>query len=710
MAGLNITGSAAPGVTSVGGFMTMKSLGQMQAEERQAATEANNTPVVQGLAAHIRKCWNSARQAKEMTVEQRMLKSIRQRRGDYDPDKLALIREQGGSEVYMMLSANKCRSAGAWLRDVLLTSSHNKPWSIQPGGVPDLPPNVIQEIMDTATLKIQQFEAENGGQMSQQDIRQMLMNLKDQATAAVQRHARAAADRMEMKMLDQLQEGGFMDALSNFIDDITTFPSAILKGPVVRKKKRLAWIQQGEEFIPEVKEEMVLEWERVDPFNAYPAADATNIEDGYFIERHRLSRADLSNMIGVEGYSDKAIRMVLDEYGRGGLHNWLQADLEKAEIEGKSTIGVSENPSELIDAIQFWGSVQGKMLVEWGMDPEQVEDELKEYDVEVWLVGNWVIKAVLNSDPMGRKPYYKSSYEEIPGSFWGNSVTDLCRDTQDVCNAVARALVNNTSIASGPQVVYNVSRLPQGENLTQMYPWKVWQVSDGDGITPGSTQKMMEFFQPNSNAAELMKVFDHFAALADEYTGIPRYMTGDSPSGGAGRTASGMSMLMSNAGKAIKQVISNMDMNVIEKAIDRLYYYNMRYGDDPDLKGDVNIVASGAEALMAQEQTQQRRNEFLQVVLQSDVAQQVVGMEGVAVLIRENAKNLGMNVNEIVPPIAILKEMWAQQQAANAQMQQAQLAQATGQGGSPPNAMQGGKQLPGGQPVTNNFAPTQQTP
>lgn len=710
MAGLNITGSAAPGVTSVGGIMTMKSLGQMQAEERQAATEANNTPVVQGLAAHIRKCWNSARQAKEMTVEQRMLKSIRQRRGDYDPDKLALIREQGGSEVYMMLSANKCRSAGAWLRDVLLTSSHNKPWSIQPGGVPDLPPNVIQEIMDTATQKIQQFEAENGGQMSQQDIRQMLMNLKDQATAAVQRHARAAADRMEMKMLDQLQEGGFMDALSNFIDDITTFPSAILKGPVVRKKKRLAWIQQGEEFIPEVKEEMVLEWERVDPFNAYPAADATTIEDGYFIERHRLSRSDLSNMIGVEGYSENAIRMVLDEYGRGGLHNWLQADLEKAEIEGKSTIGVSENPSELIDAIQFWGSVQGKMLVEWGMDPEQVEDELKEYDVEVWLVGNWVIKAVMNSDPMGRKPYYKSSYEEIPGSFWGNSVTDLCRDTQDVCNATARALVNNVSIASGPQVVYNVDRLPAGENVTQMYPWKIWQVNNGDGIAPGSSQKMMEFFQPNSNAAELMKVFDHFAALADEYTGIPRYMTGDSPSGGAGRTASGMSMLMSNAGKAIKQVISNMDMNVIEKAIDRLYYYNMRYGDDPDLKGDVNIVASGAEALMAQEQTQQRRNEFLQVVLQSEVAQQVVGMEGVAVLIRENAKNLGMNVNEIVPPIAILKEMWAQQQAAAAQQEQAALAQATGQGGSPPNAMQGGKQLPGGQEVTNNFAPSQQTP
>lgn len=705
--GLNITGETAPGVTSVGGFMTIKSLGQMQQEERNAATEANNAPVVQGLAAHIKKCWSSARQAKEMTVEQRMLKSLRQRRGEYDPDKLAMIQEQGGSQIYMMLSANKCRSAGAWLRDVLMTTSRNKPWSIQPGGVPDLPPSTIQELMDQATAQIQQYEMENGP-MSEGDVRQMLLNLKDQATASVQRVARAAADRMEMKMLDQLQEGGFLNALSDFIDDITTFPSAILKGPVIRKKQRLAWVQDAEGgYSPDVKEEMVLEWERVDPFNIYPAADASDIDDGYIIERHRLSRSDLSAMVGVEGYNDSAIRMVLDEYGRGGLHEWLRADMEKASVEGKSTMAVSENPSELIDALQFWGSVQGKMLKEWGLK-EGIDDDLKEYDVEVWLVGNWVIKAVINSDPMGRKPYYKTSYEAIPGAFWGNSVTDLCRDTQDVCNAAARALVNNMGISSGPQVVYNVDRLPAGENITQMYPWKVWQATDGQNT--GSTQKMMEFFQPNSNSAELMKVFDHFAALADEYTGIPRYMTGDSPTGGAGRTASGMSMLMSNAGKSIKQVIAGIDLNVMEKAINRLYYYNMRYGDDPDLKGDVNIVAQGAEALMAQEQTQQRRNEFLQMVLQSEIAHQVVGMEGVAAILRENAKTLGMNVNDIVPPLAILKEQWAKQQKAAAEQQAAEMQAAAGQqsGGSPPNAMQGGAQLESGAPVTNNFAPQQQ--
>lgn len=711
--GLNLTNSAAPGVVSIGGIMPIISNAQLEqdnAERLRKAEDANNAPVVQGLAGHIRKCWESARQAKEQTVEQRMLQSIRQRRGEYDPQKKAQIEQQGGSTIYMMLTANKCRSASSWLRDVLLTTSQNKPWSIQPGAVPDLDPKIVDSVMQEATSRIQQME-QAGTPMSDNDIRQMLLNLKDQATARLQQIARAAADRMETKMLDQLQEGGFLEALSDMIDDITTFPTAVLKGPVVRKKSRLKWVAgQDGSYTPDVQEEMVLEWERVDPFNVYPAADATKIEDGYFIERHRLSRTDLSSLIGVDGYSDDAISAVLDQYGRNGLHNWLQVDMEKASVEGKSTSSVADNPSDLIDAIQFWGSVQGKMLIEWGMDKKSVPNPLKEYPVEVWLIGNWVIKAIINNDPMGRKPYYKASYEEIPGCFWGNSVADLCRDTQDVCNAAARALVNNMGIASGPQVVYNVDRLPAGENITQMYPWKTWQVTSDP---MAGSQPMMQFFQPTSLSQELMQVYDKFATLADEYTGIPRYMTGSSPTGGAGRTASGMSMLMSNAGKSIKQVISNMDMHILSKAIDRLYYYNMKYSDDPDLKGDVNIVASGAEALMAQEQTQQRRNEFLQLVLQNEIAHQVVGMEGIAAIIRENAKNLGMNVNDIVPPLEILKQQWAQQQAAsqNAMAQQGaqpgapQTPGVSAPGGTPPALNGPGQTLQDGKPVTNNFTP-----
>lgn len=193
--------------------------------------------------------------------------------------------------------------------------------------------------------------------------------------------------------------------------------------------------------------------------------------------------------------------------------------------------------------------------------------------------------------------------------------------------------------------------------------------------------------------------------MADEHTGIPRYMTGDSATGGAGRTASGLSMLMSNAGKTIKGVISSID-RILEPAIERLYVYNMQFLDDPDLKGDVKIVARGAMALAMKEQQQQRVNEVFQMCLQSPVLQNIVGPTGIAYLFRNVIERLDINPDELVPSVEVLKQQQAQQQAMMMQAQgqvAAQQQQAEGQpnaGGSaakPENKSQG-KQLMDGTP------------
>jgi hypothetical protein len=706
--GLNITNTNAPGTVTTGGMVTIKSLKALQEEQRTKAQEQNSQPVVQALAGFIRKTWMSSMMAKQQTSEIKMLKSVRARRGEYDPDKLAQLREQGSSTIYMMLTSNKCRAASSWLRDTLVTASDEKPWTIKPGAIPDLPPSQVESIMAQAQQEVMQLYAA-GQPPTDQQVRERLLEMKDMAMSHLKDMAGRTAERMEVKMTDQLQEGNWSKAFSDFLDDITTFPAAFIKGPVVRKRPKMQWVPgQNGDYQLDVQDELCLEWERVDPFNLYPAADASTVDDGALIERHKLARADLQALIGVDGYSDGAIRMVLEEYGKGGLRDWIYVDMNKAAAEGKSTMGVQQNPSQLIDALQYWGNVQGQLLRDWGMTEEEVPDPLMDYPIEAWVIGTWVIKAVINPDPLGRKPYYKASYEEVPGAYWGNSVADLCRDAQDICNAAARALVNNMSIASGPQVVYNIDRLPQGENITQMYPWKVWQVTS-DPMAGGAAP--MQFFQPSSLSGELMAVYEKFSTLADEYTGIPKYMTGDSAAGGAGRTASGMSMMMSNAGKSIKQVIANIDENVIRLAIERLYFYNMRYGDDPDLKGDVNIVARGATSLLVKEQAQMRQNQFLQIALSNPITQQIVGVEGIAELLRQSAKTLDLNPDNIVPPVEIIKARMAQQaqQAQAAQQQQLALEQQNGQaqaGGTPPNARPGAT-LETGAPVTNNFAPLQ---
>lgn len=680
------------GLTNVNGVLPVTSLQQLQEQEKREAQDRNNSPVVQGLASYVRQSFDAAKEAKEHDAEPRMLKAVRQRRGEYDPGKLNEIRKMGGSEIYMMLTSNKCRAAAAWLRDTLLGQQDEKPWTVSPTKMPELMPEDIEGIKQAVIDEAMQLEQMLGQPATPESIRQMALHARDELMVRQQDMARETMDRMEQKMEDQLQEGGFLHALSAFIDDLTTFPAAIIKGPVIRKQKRMAW-ENGELI---VKDDLTLNWERVDPFMAYPAPHSSGVEDGYFIERHRMTRVTINSLIGVEGYNDPALRAVLEEYGRGGLNHWLAIDTQRADAEGKEQISLTSAPEVTIDALQFWGAVPGQMLIDWGMDGDEAIEATNDYECEVWLIGSWVVKATLNPDPLGRKPYFKTSYEEIPGVFWGNGVADLVRDCQDMCNAAARSLSDNMGISSGPQVWVNNDRLADGEAVTQMFPWKIWQTKS-DPYGP-NTAPPIDFFQPSSNANELMGVYEKFSVLADEFSGVPRYMTGDSNVGGAGRTASGMSMLMGNAGKTIKQVMNNIDIHVLSHLVERLYYHNMRYSEDPDLKGDVRVVARGVNALVVKEQTAVRRNEFMNMALQNPQVAQIIGEEAIADLLRETAKTLDMNTSRLIPSREKIRA-----RAMMLQMQQAQMMQ---QG---PQTMPGqGQTLQNGTPVTDNFAPMRQ--
>jgi hypothetical protein len=683
-----------PMAMSYGGIMPAQPLAQIMQEERDRAMVAQNQPVITGLASHIRQCWSAARDAKVATVEQRMIESVRARRGEYPPDKLGQIREQGGSEIYAMLTSVKCRAAASWLRDVLMGEGGERPWTVTATQVPDIDPAMVEQLVQQAAQPIME-SMQQGVPLNDEQIKAMMSEMYDGMKTQLRLKARERVDRMADKMEDQLSEGRWMEALSAFIDDITTFPAAILKGPVVRKKPCLKW-QQTEtgSYEPQVADDLKLEWERVDPFRFYPAPSATTVDDGYMIEHHRLTRASLQELVGVDGYDEAAIRMALEDYGRGGLVNWMTTDAAKADAEGKSVTHTYNSPENLIDAIQFWGNVQGKWLIDWGLSEEEVPDPLKEYNVEAWLVGNYVIKATLNADPLMRKPYFKASYEEVPGSFWGNSVADLVRDTQTVVNAAARQLVNNMGVSSGPQVAINVDRIPQGEDITQIYPWKIWQFQNDP---MGGNSQPISFFSPDSRIQELMAVFEKFSQLADEYSGIPRYMTGDNP-GGLGRTASGLSMLINNASKSIRQVLTNIDVAVLAPALERLYYYNMTYTDDPELKGDVHVVARGAASIMAKEAAQVRRTEFLAATA-NPIDMEIVGIEGRAAILREVAKTLDMEVDRVVPPVDVIRAKMAAQQMM-AQQQQEMEAQ-----GGPSES---GQELQNGAPVTDNFSPPQQ--
>ena len=666
------------------GLVIIKSNSQLDAEDaaKQAADATlmrQQIPVLSGLASHVRNCWEAARDAKQ-PIERKMLKALRQRTGEYEPDKLAEIRKSGGSEIFMMLTETKCRGAESWLRDILLDEGMI-PFDLKPTPMPDVPPDYEQKV--TALVANQVIQAiQSNAQLSPVMMETFKEQAREDIRVALMEDSVDRAERMKRQIQDQFVEGGMVDGFNAFISDLATYPAAILKGPTVRRSRQLEWTQAPDgSYSPQVQDKLIPTYSRVDPFRFYPEPGLTRLNEGYAIEHHRLSRSDLSELIGVPGYDDGAIRAVLEE---GSNNEWMwSAELMKSELENKFNIWRADTTK--FDALEFWGPVSGQDLIDWGIDPEEVPDTARMYDACVWLIGSWVIKATLNYDPLGDKPYRMTSAVKRPGALWGVSYPELIEDVQAMCNAAARALANNMGLASGPQVEVSVDRLAEGEKVTKVFPWKVWQtVSD----PMGSGQPAVRFNQPDDRSGPLLAVYGQFARMADEQSGIPAYVYGDGQVGGAGRTASGLSMLMGSAGKGIRQTIMHIDFDVIGPLVTAQYNWNMQYIDDASLKGDCEIIPRGAVTLANREQLNVRRVEFLQATA-NPIDAQIVGPTGRAAILREVAKGLAMPVDDIVPTneqIEVNQEMQRQQQMAQVAAQQAPqevVVRETGPGGAP---------------------------
>jgi hypothetical protein len=660
------------------GLVNFTSNGTLDAQDaeraaQRAAQDRQATPYILSLAAHVRKCWESARDAKQ-PIERGMLKALRQRKGEYEPEKLNQIKEAGGSEIFMMITETKCRGAESWLRDILLDEGM-VPFAIKPTPDPEMPPDFVQTVTAAIAQKVIGI-IQSGMPIDQMVIKQMEEQAKDDARQNVIKDATDRAERHQRFITDQFVEGGMVDAFDAFLSDLTTYPLAILKGPTVRRVRTLDWTKQPDgSFAPEVTEKLAPTYSRVDPFRFYVEPGITRLQDGYTIEHHKLSDADLSDLIGIPGYDEAAVRAVLDE---GSNSEWLwSAEYVKSDLENKYNIWRSD--SNKYDALEFWGRVSGKMLREWGLDDTEVPDTAKMYDANVWLVGRWVIKATLNYDPLGDKPYRCTSFVKRPGSFWGSGIPELIEDVQGMCNASARALANNMGIASGPQVEVTTDRLPQGAKVSSMYPWKIWQtLSD----PMGSGQPAIRFNQPDDRSGPLMTVYQNFARMADEQSGVPAYVYGDGQVGGAGRTASGLSMLMGSAGKGIRQVVMHTDFEVIGPTVTAQYNWNMQYVDREDIKGDCEIIPRGAVTLANRDQLNVRRVEFLQATA-NPIDAEIVGIPGRAAILREVAKGLAMPVDDIVPSdeqLDIQAEVKRQQEAMAAQAGQAPQEVAVRQG------------------------------
>jgi len=168
--------------------------------------------------------------------------------------------------------------------------------------------------------------------------------------------------------------------------------------------------------------------------------------------------------------------------------------------------------------------------------------------------------------------------------------------------------IDNLALAGNLVFDVDEASLVPGQNM-DIFPGKIFRRQSG---VTGTAINGLKF--PNT-APENIQMYQISRQLADEDTGIPSILHGQTGVTGTGRTAAGLSMLMGSAGLAMKTVIKNIDDHLLKPLGESLFQWNMQFNESmEDIQGDLEIKPRGVAAVMQKEVRTQRLTALLQTV------------------------------------------------------------------------------------------------
>ena len=437
--------------------------------------------------------------------------------------------------------------------------------------------------------------------------------------------AMIAAKKMEKKIHDQLEESGANKQLRHTSFEMALFGTGIMKGPFAIDKEYPNWNEDGD-YDPTIK--TVPSTSHVSVWNFYPDPDAYNMDEAeYVIERHRMTRSQMRGLKSRPFFRKESIDKAI-QTGESYDKKYWEHDMEDDDQQSGSP--------ERYEVLEFWGYVDTDVLEENGVRIPRELKNAEQVNVNVWICNNEVLRLVLNPFKPTRIPYYATPYEHNPYSFFGVGIAENMDDTQTLMNGFMRMAIDNAALSGNLIIEVDETNLVPGQDLS-VYPGKIFRRQGG---APGQAIFGTKF--PNV-AQENMQLFDKARVLADESTGFPSFAHGQTGVSGVGRTASGISMLMSAANGSIRTVVKNVDDYLIRPLGRSFFAFNMQFDFDPDIRGDLEVHASGTESLMANEVRSQRLMQFLQVA-QNPVLAPFAKMD---YIIREIAKSMDLDPDKV---------------------------------------------------------------
>ena len=586
--------------------------------------------------------------------EQRWLRAYRNYRGLYSSDVQFTSSEK--SRIFVKVTKTKTLAAYGQVTDVLF--GNNKfPLTIDPSVLPDGVSEAVHINLDpSAEAGISPLKAAFTDNPSSpfvmgpdtklkpgdtmRTLAQRLGGLKDKLlpmgekliegvgttqTTVTFHPAMVAAKKMEKKIHDQLLESGASKHLRSSMFEMCLLGTGVMKGPFSVDKEYPNWDEEGN-YDPLIK--TVPSTSYVSAWNFYPDPQAANMEDAeYVVERHKMSKSQVRALRNRPFFMDDAIKSAVAKGAQYERKYW--------EMEMEDGASGAED-TERYEVLEFWGFVDMELLEQQGIVIPRELKKVDEVNCNIWICNGEVIRFVLNPFKPARIPYYAVPFEHNPYSFFGVGIAENMDDTQTLMNGFMRMAIDNATLSGNLILEVDETNLVPGQDMS-IYPGKVFRRQGG---APGQAIFGTKF--PNV-AQENMQLFDKARVLADESTGFPSFAHGQTGISGVGRTASGISMLMSAANGSIRTVVKNVDDYLIGPLGKAFFAFNMQFDYDEEIKGDLEVKASGTESLMANEVRSQRLMQFLQVA-QSPVLAPFAKMD---YIIREIAKSMDLDPDKV---------------------------------------------------------------
>jgi hypothetical protein len=487
--------------------------------------------------------------------------------------------------------------------------------------------------------------------------------------------AEESSRRMEKLIHDQIEESKGSSEIRNALFESSLFGTGIVKGPFNFNKTLNKWDQdeEGNRSYNPVNVR-VPRIEFVSIWDFFPDPNATNIDECEFVfHRHKMNRTKLRSLVSMPFFNRDAIREALamgPNYEEQDYESTLKDD-SRADTYGAGQFEV----------IEYWGVMDAEYARQVGMEIDDSVDDLDEVQINAWMCNGKLLRAVVNPFTPYRIPYHAFPYERNPYSFFGIGIAENMDDSQKIMNGHARMAIDNLALSGSLVFDVDETALVGGQNM-EIYPGKIFRRQAG---VPGTAINGLKF--PNTSTENMM-MFDKFRQLADEQTGIPSYSHGMTGVQSMTRTASGMSMLLGAASLNIKTVIKNLDDFLLKPLGEAYFQWNMQFLDDKlDVKGDLEVKATGTSSLMQKEVRSQRLTTFLQTIQNPAVAPFIK----VNKLISELAVSLELDPDELMndpDEAAIMARIIGMQNAG----------QGTGAEAGPADQQQGAMGTPEGLP------------